>query len=416
MEPAELLTDLPAELVEHIVIRLTLAHHIARAAPTCKVVNIAVRNVFKVRPCSGEVVTLRCPTIAVADDAWIEAHVDRVSCAAVPDGRIITGSSRFVKIWRDGVCERTLEASSHDEDFVMAVAVLPGGARFVSVADDGFAKLWTLDGVLERTIDMRRGASCVAALPDGVHFVVGTSGCETAGAVRLYNVDGTLVFTLVHDHLASPHYDFVHAVAVTPDGQHIISGAYDKLVKVWSVATKSLVSTCEGHNSPVDAVAVTPNGQRILSCGDDQTVRVHLLDGTLKKTIELHDNNEMRDMVAEHALVALPDNQHALSASHDKTVKLFNVNDGAVLRTFKHHTDSVAFLALLPDGLRFVSGSADGTARVTYHGLAFAAAPAYLASEEERVKNRLKAESRRHVEEVRRLEADLAAVQLAATR
>ena len=35
------------------------------------------------------------------------------------------------------------------------------------------------------------------------------------------------------------------------------------------------------------------------------------------------------------ALVALPDNQHALSGSNDKTVKLFNVNDGAVLRTFR---------------------------------------------------------------------------------
>ena len=55
--------------------------------------------------------------------------------------------------------------------------------------------------------------------------------------------------------------------------------------------------------------------------------------------------------------MAMPDNQHALSASADKTVKLFNVNDGAVLRTFKHHTDGVRCLALLPDGLRFVSGS-----------------------------------------------------------
>ena len=55
--------------------------------------------------------------------------------------------------------------------------------------------------------------------------------------------------------------------------------------------------------------------------------------------------------------MALPDNQHALSGSADKTVKLFNVNDGAVLRTFKHHTArSVTCLALLPDGLRFVSG------------------------------------------------------------
>ena len=62
--------------------------------------------------------------------------------------------------------------------------------------------------------------------------------------------------------------------------------------------------------------------------------------------------------------------EHALSGSGDKTVKLFNVNNGAVLRTFKHHTGPVNCLALLPDGLRFVSGSSDKTARIAYHGLA----------------------------------------------
>ena len=61
--------------------------------------------------------------------------------------------------------------------------------------------------------------------------------------------------------------------------------------------------------------------------------------------------------------------QHALSGSYDKTVKLFNVNDGTVLRTFTHHPDPVTCLALLPDGLRFVSGSEDETARIAYHGL-----------------------------------------------
>ena len=70
-----------------------------------------------------------------------------------------------------------------------------------------------------------------------------------------------------------------------------------------------------------------------------------------------------------NALVALSDNQHALSGSTDKTVKLFNVSDGDVLRTF-NHTDKVGCLALLPDGLRFVSGSSDKTARIAYHGLA----------------------------------------------
>ena len=68
--------------------------------------------------------------------------------------------------------------------------------------------------------------------------------------------------------------------------------------------------------------------------------------------------------------MALPDNHHALSGSEDTTVKLFNVNDGAVLRTFKHHTGPVYSIALLPDGLRFVSGSDDKTACIVEHGLA----------------------------------------------
>ena len=66
--------------------------------------------------------------------------------------------------------------------------MLPGGARFVSGSHDGTAKLWTLDGALERTFEVGGYVHCVAALPDGVHFVVGRD-------VRLYHVDGTLVHT-----------------------------------------------------------------------------------------------------------------------------------------------------------------------------------------------------------------------------
>ena len=136
------------------------------------------------------------------------------------------------------------------------------------------------------------------------------------------------------------------------------------LVKVWSVASKSLVSTCAGHTGRFSRWRRCPTASASSAAGhEDTTVRVWLLDGTLENTFELHTNEVW-------ALVALPDNQHALSGSLDNTVKLFNVNDGAVLRTFKHHTNWVSCLALLPDGLRFVSGSEDGTARIVYHGLA----------------------------------------------
>ena len=87
-----------------------------------------------------------------------------------------------------------------------------------------------------------------------------------------------------------------------------------------------------------------------------------LLNGTLQSTFELHEREV-------NALVALPDNQHALSGSWDSTVKLFNVNTGAVVRTITHHCDSILSLSLLPDGLRFVSGSRDGTARIAELGL-----------------------------------------------
>ena len=124
---------------------------------------------------------------------------------------------------------------------------------------------------------------------------------------------------------------------------------------MWSV--QSLVSTCDGHTRFVMAVA------RCRPCAHPQ--RLDGLHGPrvaprrhLKNTFtELHTHGE--------GLVALPDNQHALSASNDNTVKLFNVNDGAVLRTFRT-TGAVVCLALLPDGLRFVSGSCDGTACIAY--------------------------------------------------
>ena len=123
-------------------------------------------------------------------------------------------------------------------------------------------------------------------MPDGVHFVVGLGGFgPNSGEVRLYHVDGTLVHTF------KGHDTAVTALAVTPDGQHIISGSMDQLVKVWSVATKSLVSTCAGHTDYACAVAAMPDGQRILSGAGDKTVRVWLLDGTHQNTFKLHTNS-----------------------------------------------------------------------------------------------------------------------------
>ena len=80
-----MLTDLPAELLQHIAVRIQLAHHIARAAPTCTVVSVAARNAIRARQFSGEVVTLAGHTLGVL-------------CVAALSRRLLPASAVIVQL------------------------------------------------------------------------------------------------------------------------------------------------------------------------------------------------------------------------------------------------------------------------------------------------------------------------------
>ena len=343
--------ELSADVLALIIAKLPFSRKMIDKAPTCRAFAHAVRLAVQAhrRVC-------------------YEGHRRGIlAVAAASDGHLITGAmDKTIKVWRTGKCVFTTkdEAPGHSND-VNALAVLPGGVRFVSCSDDGTAKLWRIDGTLERTFHVNRGVLNVAVLPDGAHFVVGTRALvvgnphqDPATALRLaelklYHVSGRCAHTYT-----AAHKGDVRAVAVTADGLHIISGAYDHRVSVWSVANKSHVSTCDGHDDTVWAVAAMPDGQRLLSASSDKSVRLWLLNGTLENTFKLH-----RGTV--HSLLALPDNRRALSGGMDSSVALFDVNDGALLRRFvPDHYGRVMSLAPLPDGRRFAIASSDSTVRI----------------------------------------------------
>ena len=250
--------ELSADVLALIIAKLPFSRKMIDKAPTCRAFAHAVRLAVQAhrRVC-------------------YEGHRRGIlAVAAASDGHLITGAmDKTIKVWRGGKCVFTTkdEAPGHSND-VNALAVLPGGVRFVSCSDDGTAKLWRIDGTLERTFHVNRGVLNVAVLPDGAHFVVGTRALvvgnphqDPATALRLaelklYHVSGRCAHTYT-----AVHKGDVRAVAVTADGLHIISGAYDHRVSVWSVANKSHVSTCDGHDDTVWAVAAMPDSQRLLS-------------------------------------------------------------------------------------------------------------------------------------------------------
>jgi WD40 repeat protein len=59
-----------------------------------------------------------------------------------------------------------------------------------------------------------------------------------------------------------------------------------------------------------------------------------------------------------------PDGSYVVSASHDKTLRLWNPNTGDTIRVLEGHTGLVNGCAVTPDGSYVVSASRDGTLRM----------------------------------------------------
>ena len=65
-----------------------------------------------------------------------------------------------------------------------------------------------------------------------------------------------------------------------------------------------------------------------------------------------------------NAVAFSPDSKMLISGSHDKTVRLWNVETGELLHTLEDHTDYVLAVAFSPDGNKFASSDGDFTIRL----------------------------------------------------
>jgi hypothetical protein len=154
------------------------------------------------------------------------------------------------------------------------------------------------------------------------------------------------------------HTDWVNSVAFSPDGRLLASGSGDRTIKLWEVASGSLVRTLTGHTDWVNSVAFSPDGRLLASGSGDRTIKLwEVATGSLVRTLSGHT-----DWVSSVAFS--PDGRLLASGSGDKTIKLWEVATGSLVRTLSGHTDWVRSVAFSPDGRLLASGSGDKTIKL----------------------------------------------------
>lgn len=112
------------------------------------------------------------------------------------------------------------------------------------------------------------------------------------------------------------------------------------------------------HGAPVEALLFLSKGTRLLSAGHDKTIRLWDLEThhELKK-YEGHTNSI-------RGLALTPDEKYFLSASYDGTARLWEIESGKQVRTFNGHKGEVTCVACSPDGQSVLTGGGDGTVRL----------------------------------------------------
>ena len=293
--------------------------------------------------------------------AVLSGHADFVLSAGFsPDGRrIVTASEdQTARVWDATTAEPVAVLSGHRAPVRRAV-FSPDGEYIVTASLDRTAVIWDATGSMQNAVlsDLGEYVGDAAYAPDGRRFATAS---DQVG--RIWDSD-----TMKQVVTLTGHQHIIRSVAFSPDGGRVVTASNDRTARVWSATSGAQLAVLTGHGQGLPAgdesgnvrsAAFSPDGQRIVTASNDKTARIW--DATTGKQLSVLSGHDEAVRTAAFS----PDGQWIVTASADKTARIWDAHTAKLLRVLIGHDDLVWSAAFSPDGRRIVTASIDETARI----------------------------------------------------
>lgn len=312
-----------------------------------------------------------------------------------PDGsRISTSDSACVlRLWdaHSGELAATLRGHADHTGHVWCTQFSHNGRLLLSASADGTARLWDVasgsplqvlrghTGAVKDAVFSRDGTRVVTGAQDRTAIVwdvatgdrIGTmvghanevrgarftdddrmiATCSYDGSVRLWDAVGTRYASATILTLAAFRGSF------DPRGERFVVGLQSQIAAIYSLSGEFLFSL-QGHtNFLLDAV-YSNDGARIVTASADRTARVwDAASGECLLTLQGHAGDVTRACFSA-------DGRRIATASADSTSKLWDAKSGECLATFAGKCGPLDWVEFDPTGRTIVVASTDGTARI----------------------------------------------------
>uniref|UniRef100_A0A034VMW8 U4/U6 small nuclear ribonucleoprotein Prp4 n=1 Tax=Bactrocera dorsalis TaxID=27457 RepID=A0A034VMW8_BACDO len=277
------------------------------------------------------------------------------------DSKLIMTSSwsGLCKVWTVPDCKLLLTLRGH-ASYVGGVAFRPGVTQddknvvaMASGGHDGAVKLWGFnseESLADITGHMPHRVSKLGFHPSG-RFLA--TACYDS-SWRLWDLEQKT--EVLHQ---EGHAKAVHSLSFQIDGSVIVTGGLDAFGRVWDLRTGRCVMFLEGHLGSIFGVDFSPNGFHIATGSQDNTCKIwDLRRRQPVYTIPAHTN------LISDVKYQRDGGSFLVTSSYDCTTKIWSNKTWQPLKTLLGHDGKIMAVDISPDSQHIVTASFDRTFKV----------------------------------------------------